>query len=162
MNKLILSLVLGLSICNSGCYIVKTHGNPTPDQLKQDVADIETSARIATRVYILTIDNAGDRAKTEKFAHDLAEQIVNGIGSSTITIEQVRDYANDLINGSNLKHKQAVGLLLDSVAVVVEERINTDLFNLQGDARSEAVKSLIKSACQGIMEATSSVPTTQP
>jgi hydroxylamine reductase (hybrid-cluster protein) len=162
MNKFILSVILGLSIIGTGCNTIKSNGQPTEIQLKQDAADMETSARIATRVYILTIDNSTDRAKTEQFAHNLADQITKDINTDSITLEQLKDYASGLINGSNLKHKQAVGLLLDSVSIVIEEKVNTQLFNLQGDARSQAIKTLIKSACEGIMEATSSLPTTQP
>jgi hypothetical protein len=160
MKTLLISMLALMPIFGIGCQSITL--TPTQLNLIQSEADIKTAARIATRVYILAIDDKAERAKTVKFANEVATQTLKSIENNTVSVEQVRVYASNLITSSNVKHKEAVGLLLDSVAVVVEERINKDLANTQGDERVKAVTALIKSATEGVLEATTTSPTTQP
>jgi hypothetical protein len=160
MNKLIIAALVALSII--GCQTIKSGFQPTETQLVQDEKDVQTAARIATRVYILSVDDKNDRYNIEKFANTTAKDIVDQIDSGKLNLDGVTTYINNLVTKSNLKHKEAVGLLLDSLEVVVQERINSDLNSLVGDARAKATLALVKSAATGVLEATSVLPTTQP
>lgn len=164
INKLFLVSILSASTIFGCSTISGDVKNPSYDQLvEKDTTFVKNSSRIATRVFLLTLKDQEDQKKAVEFIKEIVPQIRSISSSPSITIENVRTYALNIINNSKVKHKEEVGLLIDSIAVSIQEAVgNKELVNVSQDKKADAIRKLILSAADGILDASSVYPTTQP
>ena len=156
-TPILCALMMALFMPLSGCTISKIPNdinNPTfVETLDKSKKEVKDSVALATNIYLLTVEDKAERAKVAQFAHDVANAVDATVGNDEMNLTDLKNLAQKLILDSKVKHKEVVGILLNSVAFAVENKLNTDL-TIKADARIVVGKALVKSAAAGVMEAT--------
>lgn len=151
----ILFLSLGLIGCASpGASPTTGPTDPLTVRIVHDEATIQESAQIATTVVLLSLKEP-DRTSFGEFAFTASQAINTAIDSNNVNLSGVQSLAQDLIAKSNLPHKEEVGLLLNSLATLVESRLKADVFkDLPDDSKLAATRAFLRGATAGVMSAT--------
>lgn len=162
MYKSIIGFMLSaILLIGAGCQTVSLDPNTSQEvfqaAVQVDSVKVKHSSYTATGIYLLTIDNVEKRTRVAREAQSIATKVKTHVASlENFTQGDVRMFTLALINASNLSldDKQILGLLLNSVSIVVDDAVTVELpASLSNDRRIYAVKSFLTSACDGVLQA---------
>lgn len=157
MKKTLVTIGLIGAMFVGGCAVNNIPTDPNdpnfPVLVEKSKQQVKTDATVAVAVYLGLIDDDARRAKVGALSYDVASAVNQAVKEGQVSMEDVRKYANDLLQNSGVEDQQRAGLILNAIVAVIQNHVDVKL-DLEGNSRSQVVRELILGATEGVMEQT--------
>lgn len=164
-HLLVAAVLLASSITFSGCSSVvvpvaptsgpATQATITPAQLAQDENRVNLAAALATKGCLVAMDST-DVTATAIAINQVDNAILAATVNNQLNLTQLRllaDKAAANVKGTG-KQKLIVSQAVDSVFLVVQNRVNSDFNGLSDSDKLTATIRIVRAAAQGSADAT--------
>jgi hypothetical protein len=158
IKKMICSILIGLTLFMpvAGCGSMSLSPDAPKEVFEQVLASDARKTKALTSglvgAYLLTIDNPSKRAETAKNLSDIAADAKEFASQDVANLSNLRLLAVQLIANSSMNDKEAIMLLLNSVAILVEDQMTT-FVEVPTDRKDLARQTLVLAACDGVIDA---------
>jgi len=159
MRKTLACAALTLCLTAVGCVASPASSTPTTltiaQQTAKDQASVRLGTALATKAALLAVNDA-DVQLTAQIIHDVANVIVAATANDTLDLTTLRTMASQEVakRVANPKQKLIAAQLVDTIGMLVQDRIDSDATGLATTDRRVLAIGLIRAAATGALEAT--------
>jgi hypothetical protein len=155
-QKPVLSMILFSLLGGCANLGVMPTSNLTADQkLQQNRRTVQVATTLATKAALLAVDSS-DAQKTAVVIAKVADAVVQATANDQLDLTQVRLIADKVIAdlATDPRQKLIASQTLDTIAILVQDRIDADTATLSPTDKRRIAIALINSAAQGALDAT--------
>jgi len=155
-QKPVLSMILFSLLGGCANLGVMPTSNLTADQkLQQNRRTVQVATTLATKAALLAVDS-NDAQKTAVVIAKVADAVVQATANDQLDLTQVRPDCRQSDRGPRHRSRQKLiaSQTLDTIAILVQDRIDADTATLSPTDKRRIAIALINSAAQGALDAT--------